>query len=273
MEPPEQPDAPTWTDLDRPPLRAAALRAALVGPRAWSRLDVVATTGSTNADLLADGAAPDGAVLVADHQGAGRGRLGRTWTAPARSSLAVSVLLRPAQPLDRWPLLPLVTGLAVVDTLDALGVRAGLKWPNDVLVTGPDRPGKVCGILCEARADRVVVGAGINVSLRADELPVETATSIALAGARARDRDTVLRRYLRALRRRVDAWAAGEPVLADYRAASLTLGREVRAQLPDGTALEGVAVDVEADGRLVVQPSGGARTSLAAADVVHLRPA
>ncbi|MEZ0492812.1 biotin--[acetyl-CoA-carboxylase] ligase [Kineococcus sp. TBRC 1896] len=262
---------PTWSDLDRPPLRAAAVRRALVGPGAWTRLDVVASTGSTNADLIADETAPDGAVLVADHQDAGRGRLGRTWSAPPRSALAVSVLLRPAVPPDRWALLPLVTGLAVLDAVRDLGVEAGLKWPNDVLVTGPGRPGKVCGILAEARGDRVVLGAGVNVSLRADELPVGSATSLALAGAGTSDRDTVLRRYLRALRRRVDAWALGESPLPDYRAVSATLGVAVRAHLPDGTTLEGEAVDVDDDGRLVVRGSGGARTSLAAGDVVHLR--
>jgi BirA family biotin operon repressor/biotin-[acetyl-CoA-carboxylase] ligase len=260
-----------WTDLDRPPLRALPLRRALVGDGLWSRLDLVATTGSTNADLLADPDAPDGAVLVADHQAAGRGRLGRVWSAPPRSSLAVSVLLRPERPVADWSLLPLVTGLAVVDAMGALGVSARLKWPNDVLVEGPDRPGKVCGILAEVRGERVVLGAGINVSLRTDELPVDTATSLVLAGARSHDRDTVLRRYLRALRTRVDAWAAGESPLGDYRALSATIGQDVRAHLPDGSALEALAVDVDDDGRLVVEGSDGARTSLSAADVVHLR--
>jgi BirA family biotin operon repressor/biotin-[acetyl-CoA-carboxylase] ligase len=260
-----------WTDLDRPPLRALPLRRALVGDGLWSRLDLVATTGSTNADLLADTDAPDGAVLVADHQAAGRGRLGRVWSAPPRSSLAVSVLLRPERPVADWSLLPLVTGLAVVDAMGALGVSARLKWPNDVLVEGPDRPGKVCGILAEVRGERVVLGAGINVSLRTDELPVDTATSLVLAGARSHDRDTVLRRYLRALRTRVDAWAAGESPLGDYRALSATIGQDVRAHLPDGSVLEALAADVDDDGRLVVEGSDGARTSLSAADVVHLR--
>ncbi|NAZ74592.1 biotin--[acetyl-CoA-carboxylase] ligase [Kineococcus sp. T13] len=263
-------DSP-WSDLDRPPLRVLPLRRALLGPGGWSALDVVASTGSTNADLLAREDAPDGSVLVADHQDAGRGRLGRTWSAPPRSGLAVSVLLRPRRPVADWPLLPLVTGTAVVDALVELGVQARLKWPNDVLLEGPDRPGKVCGVLAEVRGERVVLGAGINVSLRTDELPVDTATSLVLAGARSADRDTVLRRYLRALRTRVDAWAAGEPVLPAYRAVSATIGAQVRAHLPDGSALEGLAVDVEDDGRLVVQDSGGTRRRLAAADVVHLR--
>ena len=295
-----------WTDLDRPPLRVLPLRRALTGDGGWAhggweRLDVLTTTGSTNADLLAragapGGRTPHGTVLVADHQAAGRGRLGRGWEAPPRSALAVSVLLRPALPVDRWSWLPLLAGVAAVDALAGLGVRAGLKWPNDVLVTGPGRPGKVCGVLAEVRGDAVVLGAGINVSQREDELPVPAtdapvtptpATSLALAGATSTDRDTVLRRYLRALRTRLDDYLTpgstdGAAALADaYRGVSATLGQVVRAHLPDGSVLEGTAVDVDADGRLVVETSGGVgaggaagttRTSLSAADVVHLRP-
>lgn len=297
-----------WTDLGRPPLRALPLRRALLGDGGWSALDVVASTGSTNADLLARSDAADGTVLVADHQSGGRGRLGRAWEAPPRSSLAVSVLLRPALAPERWSWLPLLTGLAVADALDGLGVPVALKWPNDVLVSLVDGPpagdgggspvGKVAGVLVEAREDVVVLGVGLNVSQRADELPAPPAlagpgggpgpsapaTSLALAGASTTDRDTVLRRYLRALRDRLDAFAAadGDPeaagTAAAYRAVCSTLGAQVRAHLPDGSTLEGLAEDVDATGRLVLRPegsagSGGARTSLSAADVVHLRRA
>ncbi len=273
-----------WTDLERPPLRAPALRRALVGPGAWAALEVVARTGSTNADLLARSAdAADRTVLVADHQDAGRGRLGRTWTSPPRAGLAVSVLLRPAADPERWSWLPLLTGVAVVDALGGFGVDAGLKWPNDVLVRGPGRAGKVCGVLAEVRGDAVVLGAGLNVAQRAEELPQPAAgppgspaalppTSLALAGARSTDRDTVLRRYLRALRARLDEWSTDPAATAAaYRCACLTLGAPVRAHLPGGDALTGTAEDVDAAGRLVVRGSGGARTSLSAADVVHLR--
>ena len=274
-----------WTDLERPPLRALPLRRALVGPGGWAALDVVASTGSTNADLLERSVredVADGTVLVADHQGAGRGRLGRTWSSPPRAGLAVSVLVRPAAAQQRWSWLPLLTGVAVVDALGGLGVDAGLKWPNDVLVRGPGRAGKVCGVLAEVAGGAVVLGAGLNVTQTAQELPPPPApsagavpapaTSLALAGARSTDRDTVLRRYLRALRTRLDEWAADPAATAAaYRAACLTLGAPVRAHLPGGEVLDGEAEDVDADGRLVVRASGGARTSLAAADVVHLR--
>ncbi|MGI4894398.1 MAG: biotin--[acetyl-CoA-carboxylase] ligase [Janthinobacterium lividum] len=276
-----------WGDLERPPLRALPLRRALVGPHGWAALTVVAGTGSTNADLLARTGALDATVLVADHQDSGRGRLGRTWSAPPRSSLAVSVLLRPTTAPEWWSWLPMLTGVAVVEALTGLGVDAGLKWPNDVLVTGPGRPGKVCGILAEMRpasdaeGARVVLGAGINVSQCLEELPSplqsaagssSPATSLALAGARSTDRDTVLRSYLRALRESLQRWASQPESVRDaYRARSATIGTDVRAQLPDGCVLVGRAVDVDATGRLVIETSDGTATSLTAGDVVHLR--
>jgi BirA family biotin operon repressor/biotin-[acetyl-CoA-carboxylase] ligase len=286
-----------WTDLQRPPLRRAALERALTqGPdAAWRAVEVVAQTGSTNADLVARARTgePEGLVLAADHQVAGRGRLGRGWDAPPRAGLAVSVLLRPPVDPARWSWLPLLTGLAVVDALTRVcGVPAGLKWPNDVLVPEPvrGRPPeqgerrKVCGVLAEAvpGADGVpaaaVVGLGLNVDQERDELPVPTATSLRLAGAATLDRDTVLRACLRALAARYGRWvdaggsARASGVGAAYREACLTLGQEVEVQLPGRDRLRGVAEGVDDDGRLVVASPAGVQ-ALAAGDVVHLRPA
>ena len=266
-----------YRDLDRPPLRERALRTALVvDDGLWTRLDVVDETGSTNADVAAEAVAgaPEGLVRVAEHQVAGRGRLDRVWSAPERSALTFSVLFRPA-PASRpaWGWLPLLAGLAVASTVSRLGeLDARLKWPNDVLVG--DR--KVAGLLAEVSGDAVVVGIGINVSLRADELPVPTATSLLLAGSEVVDRDPVLRAVLRDLARRYVAWrsADGDPVatglLDDYRATSATIDREVTVHLPGGGTRTGRAVDVDEQGRLVVAGPDGV-DSLAAGDVVHLR--
>ena len=266
-----------FRDLDRPPLRERALRTALVVEGGlWTRLDVVDETGSTNADVVAAAAtgAPEGLVRVAEHQVAGRGRLDRAWTAPVRSSLTFSMLLRPpATSRPSWGWLPLLAGLAVATTVSRLGeVDARLKWPNDVLVG--DR--KVAGLLAEVVGDAVVVGIGINVSLRADELPVPTATSLLLAGSEVVDRDPVLRAVLRELSRRYVAWrsADGDPLvtglLADYRATSATIGRDVTVHLPGGATRSGRAVDVDEQGRLVVAGDDGV-DALAAGDVVHVR--
>lgn len=269
-----------FADLERPPLRERALRSALVteggegGP--WSDLRVVPETGSTNADLAAaaEAGAPAGLVLVAEHQTGGRGRAGREWAAPRCSGLTFSVLLRPP-PATRptWGWLPLLAGLSVATPLTRLsGLDVGLKWPNDVLVA--ER--KVAGLLAEVVGDAVVLGVGINVSLRADELPVPTATSLHLAGSEVVDREPVLRAVLRDLADRYRAWceangdAETSGLLDDYRAACVTIGRDVTVHLPGGRELTGRAGDVDATGRLVVHGTDGTE-ALAAGDVVHVR--
>jgi BirA family transcriptional regulator, biotin operon repressor / biotin---[acetyl-CoA-carboxylase] ligase len=265
-----------WRDLDRPPLREAALRTALVADDGvWTDLRVVAQTGSTNADVAAAArsGAPAGLVVVAEEQTAGRGRADRTWQAPLRSGIAVSVLLRPSAPRETWSWLPLVAGLAVAGPVAALsGLELGLKWPNDVLVG--DR--KLAGLLAEVVDDAVVLGIGLNVSVREDELPVPTATSLAVEGSQVVDREPVLRAVLRDLARRYtaledchgDAAAAG--LHDDYRAACTTVGRAVRVTLPGDRVLDGDAVDVDSSGRLVVRTEAGTE-ALAAGDVVHVR--
>lgn len=275
-----------WSDLDRPPLNAAALRRGLVREGAlWSRVDVVRRTGSTNSDLVARaaaGEAGEGAVLVAEEQTAGRGRLDRQWSAPARSGLFFSVLLTPREvPVARWGWLPLLTGVAVATGLSrAAGVDTALKWPNDVLVTVGGAERKAGGILAEGAGEGgVVVGVGINVSLRADELPVPTAGSLALAGAVSTDRDPLLRGMLRSLEEWYGRWrAAGGDAGAcglqeTYAAGCATLGRTVRAELPGDRALVGEAVAVDGDGRLVLATESGVREPVGAGDIVHLRPA
>ncbi|MFF3461302.1 biotin--[acetyl-CoA-carboxylase] ligase [Streptomyces sp. NPDC001984] len=273
-----------WSDLDRPPLNAAALRRGLVREGGlWSEVEVVPRTGSTNSDLVArvaQGKAAEGAVLVAEGQTAGRGRLDRQWTAPPRSGLFFSVLLRPADvPVARWGWLPLLTGVAVATGLSrAAGVDTALKWPNDLLVTVGDEERKAGGILAErAGDDGVVVGVGINVTLRADELPVPQAGSLALAGAVSTDRDTLLRAVLRSLEEWYGRWrsADGDPAVSGlqetYAAGCATLGRVVRAELPGDRSITGEAVAVDGDGRLVIATEAGVQEPVGAGDIVHLR--
>ncbi|NML53035.1 biotin--[acetyl-CoA-carboxylase] ligase [Streptomyces sp. R302] len=270
-----------WSDLDRPPLNPSVLRRALLLPDGlWSSLDVVASTGSTNSDLAARaGELPDGAVLVAEEQTSGRGRLDRSWSAPARSGLFLSVLLKPDVPAHRLGWLPLLTGVAAATGLvKAAGVDLSLKWPNDLLATVDGEERKAGGILAErAGEDGIVVGLGINVSLRADELPVPTAGSLLLAGAVSTDRDTLLRAVLRSLADWYGAWvrADGDPeasgVLAAYKDHCSTLGRRIRADLPGERMLEGEAVSLDGDGRLVVATEGGGTEAVGAGDIVHLR--
>ncbi len=274
-----------WSDLERPPLNAAAVRRALVREGGlWREVNVVQRTGSTNSDLVAraaEGRLREGVVLVAEEQTAARGRLDRQWVAPARSGLFFSVLLRPGDgvPMERWGWLPLLTGVAVATGLArAGGVDTALKWPNDVLVTVGGEERKAGGILAEAAGDGgVVVGVGVNVSLRADELPVPTAGSLALAGAVSTDRDPLLRAVLRGLEDWYGRWrAAGGDAGAcglqeAYAAGCATLGRVVRAELPGDRALVGEAVAVDGDGRLILATEAGVQEPVGAGDIVHLR--
>ncbi|WP_328544270.1 biotin--[acetyl-CoA-carboxylase] ligase [Streptomyces europaeiscabiei] len=279
---PDEPRSNRWSDLGRPPLNSASLRRALVREGGlWSSLDVVSAIGSTNTDLAGRAERlPEGAVLVAEEQNAGRGRLDRTWTAPARSGLFFSVLLKPAEvPLERWGWLPLLTGVAVATGLArAAGIDTALKWPNDLLVTVDGQERKAGGILAErAGAEGVVMGIGINVSLREDELPVPTAGSLVLAGAVTTDRDPLLRAVLRALEDWYGRWRAadGDPSASGlqeaYAAGCATLGRKVRAELPGDRSVVGEAVAVDGDGRLVLATADGVQEPVGAGDIVHLR--
>lgn len=270
-----------YGDLERPPLHADVLRRALIRPDSmWTRLDVVAVAGSTNALLIerAAGSRASGLVLIAEHQTAGRGRLDRVWTAPARSGVTMSVLVRPRDvPVAHWPWIPLLAGLAVVAAVRTHAeIPAALKWPNDVVVD--DR--KLAGLLVE-RIDAVgstpaaVIGIGLNVSLRADELPAPAATSLAIAGAATTDRSLLASAILRNLEGLLRSWErgggdAGTGLRAAYVEACSTLGRRVRVELSAGRSHEGDAFGVDASGRLLVRTAGG-QLALGAGDVVHLR--
>lgn len=256
-------------------------RAAAVSPR----LQVVETTGSTNADLVAAVAAhpmdwPHLSVMVTTDQRSGRGRLDRTWTAPAGTALAVSVVVDVAAipPAARgW--IPLIAGAAMTRAIIAqtrgTGHSVGLKWPNDVLLDG----GKISGILAEVvpqHPESVVIGAGVNTSMNRVDLPVETAVSFAAVGLEADD-DRLLADYFTALDEQLralgeaggDAGAAG--IRAEIESLCTTLGSDVVVSLPDGTRLEGRAQRIDADGRLVVVGGGEAETAVSAGDVVHVR--
>lgn len=243
-----------------------------------SRLDVVAEAGSTNAMLRESAAESDAwphlSVLATDNQTAGRGRLDRQWTAPPGTSLAVSVLLRRLP--ESWSArgwIPLAAGLAMADAVSdqAPGRSVTVKWPNDVLVDGS----KICGILAEAAAASVIVGTGVNITMTSEQLPVPTATSFAVLGIEA-DADRLLARYLRTLDGTIsrlaltgDAQASGLHEALSARCS--TLGQDIVVLLPGDRRLEGTAVALDQEGRLVVS-EGGVLHSVAAGDVVHVRP-
>ena len=275
----------------------ARARAALAGTR-FADVRWAATTESTNADALAlarDGA-PEGIVVVADHQRAGRGRRDRTWVAPPGGSLLLSALLRP--PARVAGAVTMAAALATAEAVERVaGVSARLKWPNDLVVATPEGERKLAGILAEAdwpagsaisggyrppaAHDRMVlvVGIGLNVRWPAPDAAADLAEVAGLAtalnwlGAHA-DRVDLLVAFLRRLGERyasLVAAGAGD-LLDDWRRRSATLGRRVRVDL-GADDIEGTAVDVTDEGHLVVEALDGGRRTLAVGDVVHLRPA
>lgn len=254
----------------------------------WPAPVLPETTGSTNADLARQEGAAHLAVVASLGQQAAKGRLDRDWVAPPGACLGASFLLRPPAdvPMDALGFSTVLVALAAARTIERLAgaPAAGIKWPNDLLVQGR----KVAGILARlapsgSRGPEVVVGIGLNLNQSREELPVGTATSLAMAGIDVAA-DQVLGTLWGLLADLVDDFFAaggdvtrplaaldGVGVLAAARAASSTLGSDVRVHLPGGAELVGVAVDLDADGCLVVAEPSGERHHVHAGDVVHLR--
>lgn len=245
--------------MTREPINAAELGAAIAP---W-RVRLLEETGSTNADAAqaARDGEDEGLVVIAEHQTAGRGRLGRTWVSAPRAGLWMSVLLRPAVDVSRWGWLPLLAGVALADSVPG----SSLKWPNDLLLGGA----KAAGILAEVvLPGAVVVGIGLNVSQSQSELPPGVnATSLRLQGIE-RDRTALAAGILTGLAARYRSW---DGLREAYLASCGTLGRDVRVQLPDDTEITGKATTVDDDGRLVVQTWDGRLCPIAAGDVTHVR--
>jgi BirA family biotin operon repressor/biotin-[acetyl-CoA-carboxylase] ligase len=283
---------------DRPPLDLNALSdEAFLSANGIPGLTVVESTGSTNADLLRGvsedpGAWPDMSVLAAEYQSAARGRLDRRWEAPARSSVSVSLVLRPVNadgrplPTHSYAWLSLLAALALREALtETAGLPAELKWPNDVLVRGR----KIAGILAQlgplggGGTPPVILGTGLNVTLTEAELPVPTATSVLLENADTVDRTELLKSYLSrfAALYRSFCNADGDPHAGMAGGPSLhkrvehlltTLGKQVRAQLPGDHEIIGHATRLDEYGSLLVVDAAGHEHVVTAGDVVHLRP-
>jgi len=276
--------------VNSPAFDADRLRRLLLSPAGpLARLDVADEVESTNTALadelrVAPQSWPVPGLLLAERQTAGRGRAGRSWTAPAGTSVTGTLVVRPAVPAASLGWLPLLAGLGVARALrTATGVRACLKWPNDLVVggfaecvAGWGTWRKVGGILTEAVGAEVLIGIGINVAQRPDELPVPSATSLALAGAGRAERESVLVAAVVAVVAAIhrfaaaggDARACG---LADEVAACcVTLGRTVRVDLPGGGQLVGQASRLDEVGALVVRDDAGEHPVLAG-DVLLVR--
>lgn len=238
-----------------------------------SRFEYVESTGSTNTDLVTLASTepqnyPHLSVLVAGSQTAGRGRTGRAWVSPAGKSLSISVLVRPRWTPEQLGWLPLVAGVAMRNAIAGAlpGSEVGLKWPNDVQVGGL----KISGILAELLPGLtgVVIGAGLNLTLTKEELPIQTATSLLLEGASV-SADDILSTYLRELANLTESF---DGIPDRVRAACSTIGQQVRAILPTEEEVLGIAVGIDETGRLLIQTAAAEPLfAVSAGDVTHLR--
>ena len=229
---------------------------------------MVEVTGSTQDDLF-QLASTDGAIaktiLASEYQSSGRGRLDRTFVAPAMSALTFSIYIEPKVDRDEWSFITLLAGLSVREALVTLDPQTeiGIKWPNDLLIGEK----KFVGMIAQATKKGVVLGIGINVGMNQEELPVEGATSLALEGFSQLDRNIILATIINHFEINYEMWEHDQSFLAEYRSASVTIGADVEVTLPGGEILRSRAVDISNAGALILA-SGDEVT---VGDVVHLR--
>ena len=250
-------------DTPRAPLDQSRITAAL--SRYW-RVSVVDLTTSTQDDLATKanaGEAKNGDVIIANYQSAGRGRLDRTFIAPASTALLFSIYLQPQRERDDWGFLPLLAGFSIADTLRKINANVSIKWPNDLLIDEM----KIGGIISTAAGSGVVIGIGMNVSTTASELPVETATSLKIAGVSKLDRNLLLPLLLNAFETDFTAWDQGESFLERYSQLSATRGREVTIIGPAESAMRSRVQSFDEQGRLHLEDG----QIVTVGDVIHLR--
>ena len=205
-------------------------------------------------------------VVVADFQSKGRGRLDRTFDAPKSSALLFSFSHQPKRSQNDWGFLPLLTGMCVARALNSfiLGqIPVTLKWPNDLLIGEL----KLGGIIAEVRGNSVIIGVGINIDMTSQELPVVSATSLAIVGSSDLNRNRILVKILNEIELGLNSWGAGEIFVDRYREASATLGKQVRVHCPNGEVIESRAMDIDPTGALILET--GDRITVG--DVIHLR--
>lgn len=232
------------------------------------RVSVVELTGSTQNDLLQlveSNNALAGQVIVTEYQSSGRGRLDRTFEAPAQSALLFSFYIKPRKQRSEWGFIPLIAGLSLVSAITKLdsAMNVSLKWPNDFIINEK----KCAGIIAQTTNEGIVIGIGLNVSMKSDELPVPSATSLVIEGSKISDRNLLLCQILNAFAEHFEAWEEGSDLCNEYINVSSTVGKKVRIELPGGENIEANATHISKNGELILD--NGKHVS--AGDVIHLR--
>ena len=227
-------------------------------------VDLTASTQIDLSELVNASVAKSGEVIATEFQSNGRGRLDRTFEAPPQSALLFSLYIAPQRARSDWSFISFLAALAMREVItENLVENITLKWPNDILIGDK----KVAGLLAQQIGDGVIIGIGLNVAMDADELPVPTATSLALAGSNNLDRNLLLSAFLNRFEIIFNEWDSGSDFLEKYRQVSSTLGRQVRVEVLGRDSIEAEAVSITAQGALILSEG----TEVNVGDVVHLR--
>lgn len=248
----------------REALNESAMNTTLRG--SYWRVSVFESITSTQAEIAAKNNLQHGDVFVTEFQSAGRGRLDRTFEADKSTALLFSLYLEPKRSKIEWSAIPLLAGVSLFNSLKKIdeNISTTLKWPNDLLIGNH----KVAGVLVEAREKGVIIGIGLNVEMNKEQLPVTTATSLALAGFSQLDRNQILPIILKNIAITIGLWESGSNLpFEQYRQASSTIGKEVEVHLPNGEIIKSRAMGINEMGEL--QLASGARVNVG--DVIHLR--
>jgi BirA family biotin operon repressor/biotin-[acetyl-CoA-carboxylase] ligase len=254
-------------ELHRAALRESELHAEL---SPYWRVSVVDVTESTQLDLaesIRTHTAVDGEVLIANYQSSGRGRLDRNFIAAPSSALLFSFYKKISRPREEWNFLALLAALTISEVLGELDnrIKINVKWPNDILINEQ----KTAGLLCQAVDDGVIVGIGLNVSMRSDELPVPTATSLILEGFAELDRNVIVTKILQVFRKNFLHWSefGSEPFIARYEDVCSSLNRQIQIIAPTGESRNAIAIGISSLGELILND----KSLVNSADVLHLR--
>ena len=252
------------TSAPRAPLDESVIGSLISQYWRVSVVDLTASTQSDLAELVVAGHAKNGDVIVAEYQSAGRGRLGRTFEAPEGSALLFSIYLIPKRSSGEWGFIAQLAALSMRDVISEYLTReVKLKWPNDILIGDK----KVAGLIAQIVGNGVIIGIGLNVEMSIEELPVSTATSLAIVGSGELDRNQILSQFFSSFESKFQDWDEGRDFTADYSKVSATLGKEVEIQVAGRENRSGMAQFITSTGALIL--ADGFEVNVG--DVVHLR--
>ena len=227
-------------------------------------VELTTSTQNDLAELASAGRVTNGDVIAAEYQSSGRGRLDRSFDAPAGTALLFSFYLSPQRNRSDWGFIAHLAALSLLEIISAhLTCEVKLKWPNDILISEK----KVAGLISQIASEGIIIGIGLNVAMSSEELPVPTATSLAIAESHQLDRSQILAQFLELFASNFQEWDSGRDFTAEYSKASATLGKQVQIEVVGRDNRTGLAQSITSAGALML--ADGFEVNVG--DVVHLR--